>query len=172
MNSKYLFQVLETYKFFLIDLLTRSMKSQYWDANHFSCFCMANFIKHAFIAKGHRAKVASCYAIATSEKGNWSLGKEGHDFRLNEVDGHVVTIVDNAILVDFGLGNISRYFDSTFPICLAIAVHSREPFPVGLQIDSTKSIIWKADDLMNTHLSKVISDHKLPARKMYNELPA
>ena len=168
---EYYFSVENPYKSTLIDLFEIAKKAASWNTFHTNTFVMANLIRHAFIHKGHQATIVGCYAIATNQSQNWGIGLRGMTENQDEVEGHVISIINNEILVDFDLSSVQENFDLTFPHAVAAPITSHHPlFPIELKINNGKSILWMDSQIDSTKLNQAILDHQPVAEMLYESL--
>ena len=107
-------------------------RTELWKKVGTSCFCAAGFVSLAFSALGRRVQILPCYAVAVKDEAKFALGYKNLINAPGQVDGHVVCLVDDRILVDFGLRNVQRYFSADFPAAAACQVDPMSPFPTEL----------------------------------------
>lgn len=86
------------------------------------CFLMASLVRRAALAHGRRAHIASCRVTVECTDAVFHLGAPGYG-RPGQIEGHAVCIVDDALLIDFGLGNVRRNFRRDF--CWGVACDYR-----------------------------------------------
>lgn len=108
-----------------------------------ACFLVASLVRRIALAHGHQARVASCYVEIASDKGSYLLGAQGYA-KPGQVDGHAVCIVDEALLVDFGLGNVRRSYRRGFPWGLACDAGRDGAVLAGLALPG-EQVRWKDD---------------------------
>lgn len=78
-----------------------------------TCFMMAALVQRAAQASGFSARTAVCYVEVLAGNEMFLLGAEGYAGP-GQVDGHAVCIVDETLLIDFGLGNLRRQYRRDF----------------------------------------------------------
>jgi len=176
------FFVREDYKQILNQLYAGLQHTELWKKVCGSCFCTAGFISLAFTDLGHRVRVLPCYAVALKERGVFTLGYKDSNVASGQVDGHAVCLIDETILVDFGLGNIRRHaYFTDFPNAMAYSVNSNNIFPHETTLDEDKRIIW-ANGWANPRTDEVMAENRpayellyrqyksLPSTKMHNSV--
>jgi hypothetical protein len=140
-----------------------------WHQVQGSCFVMAGFIQLAFQALGHTADILPCTGLAVYQQRPFKLGFPGIKRNESQLDGHVCCLVDNKILVDFGLSNVQRYGFPEFPIALAADCKEVPIFPITLHIhDEDMHFQW---DTQQVHpaIEQAVQNHKAHAQQLYRE---
>lgn len=109
-----------------------------------ACFLVASLVARIAQAHGRQARVVSGYVEIAGAEGQYLLGAQGYA-KPGQVDGHAACVVDEALLLDFGLGNVRRNYRRDFPWGVACDyrreghVFARLDFPGGV------SVTWKDD---------------------------
>jgi hypothetical protein len=108
------------------------------------CFLMASLVRRAAIAYGFKARVQSCHVHVNKGGQVFVLGSPGYAAP-GQIEGHAVCIVDEAVLVDFGLGGLRRNYRRDFYWGLACPL-ARAGAAIG-QIDLShgETVTWKDD---------------------------
>jgi hypothetical protein len=109
-----------------------------------ACFLMASLVARAATAYGHRARVASCYAEILKGDKRYLLGAEGYA-RPGQIDGHAVCIVDESLMIDFGLGNVRRGYRRDFPWAIACDFRREGAVLGGITLAGGEIVNWKDD---------------------------
>jgi hypothetical protein len=78
-----------------------------------ACFLMASLVCRLAQLHGRSARVASCYVEILGGDVRYMLGAEGYA-KPGQIDGHAVCIIDESVLVDFGLGNVRKGYRRDF----------------------------------------------------------
>lgn len=78
-----------------------------------ACFLMASLVCRLAQLHGRNARVASCYVEIQGQDRRYLLGAEGYA-KPGQIDGHAVCIIDESVLVDFGLGNVRKGYRRDF----------------------------------------------------------
>jgi hypothetical protein len=78
-----------------------------------ACFMMASLVCRLAELHGHSARVASCYVEIQGRDVRYMLGAEGYA-KAGQIDGHAVCIIDESVVVDFGLGNVRKGYRRDF----------------------------------------------------------
>jgi hypothetical protein len=168
------FLVQGNYSHLLNRLYAGLRQTDLWERVRGSCFCTAGFVSLAMTALGHLTRVLPCYAVALKDGALFALGNKDSHVAPGQIDGHVVCLVDETILVDFGLGNLCRDKDfHDFPNAIAYEVNSIKIFPNEIVLGEDRRIIW-ANGWANPRMDEMMAEHR-PAiellYKQYNSLP-
>ena len=109
-----------------------------------ACFLMASLVRRVAELHGRSARVLSGHAEIRHGDTAFSLGGEGHA-KPGQIDGHAVCAIDDALVVDFGLGSVRKSHRRDFHWG-AIADYRREgaAFARVTAPDGTV-ITWKDD---------------------------
>jgi hypothetical protein len=110
------------------------------------CFLMASLVKRVAEAYGHSARLASCYVEIARGDGRFMLGAPGYA-KEGQIDGHAVCIIDEALLIDFGLGNVRRGYRRNFQWAVACDYQRQGPAmgTVTLPLPEGETMTWKDD---------------------------
>ena len=129
----------------LLSIFDTLQRTPGWQRARGSCFCMAGFLALVFESMGAKAQVHACYAVASEGEDRYALGFRGMTVADNQVDGHVVCVVNDRYIVDFGTTNVRRYFLPTFPVAVAAPAGGPGLFPAGVGLGNGRTIVWHAD---------------------------
>jgi hypothetical protein len=129
-----------------------------WNEYKYSCFIVASFVAMVFTSLGFNAKAVSCYAVATKDGFIHGYGAQGLSPSANQVDAHVVCIVDNQLLIDFATAGLTRAFTIDFPSALAFSISPNQNFPCLLKIDHHQSITYH-NEWENPRVAALIEEH-------------
>jgi hypothetical protein len=109
-----------------------------------ACFLMASLVRRLAVAHGHEARIASCYVEIMHEGGRFRLGAEGLA-KAGQIDGHAVCIVDESMMLDFGLGNVRKSYRRDFHWGAACD-YRRDGHAMGsLTVPRGETVTWKDD---------------------------
>lgn len=163
------FLVRESYFYILNRLYAGLQQTDLWKRVSGSCFCAAGFVSLAFAALGHLTRVLPCYAVALKDSGSFTLGNKNSYVARGQVDGHVVCLVDETVLVDFGLGNLCRneHFRD-FPNAIAYEVNSNHIFPNEIVLGEHRRILW-ANGWVNPRTDEVMAEHRPVFELLYKQ---
>ena len=117
---------------------------KYFDDYGSSCFAMAALLCQLLNEKGYSARVQGCHSIIQKPGYRFHLGSEGYA-KNGRIDGHVICIIDEKYLLDFGLGNIRKYFEEHFFRGIACELKTQENLLATLELDNAMSIEWRTD---------------------------
>lgn len=166
-----LFRVSDDYLSILDAVYAAVQRTELWESVRGSCFCLAGFVRRVFAAQGRDAVVLPCYAECHNDDRRFLLGYNRMSCAPEQVDGHVVTLVDHTILVDFGLRNVQRYAWPDFPGAVAIEVPAGKPFPTELVVGLRRKIVWK-DDWVYPDTEKLLAKHAPVIERLYDQYSA
>ncbi|MES2186136.1 MAG: hypothetical protein V4505_16410 [Pseudomonadota bacterium] len=151
----------------LLSLFNTVKRTPFWPQAQGSCFCMAGFLALVFNSRGVNARVSPCYAAVTYHEDRYALGVKGFRTGDNQVEGHVVCIVDENIIIDFGTTNIRRYFIPSFPVAIAAAIQDAAVYPTEIDIAAGMKIRWHEDN--NPQTDRAVEAHKAASRFLFDQ---
>jgi hypothetical protein len=109
-----------------------------------ACFLMASIMRRLAEAHGHSARIASCYVEVTGGPNRYLLGAQGFA-KQGQIDGHAACVIDERVVVDFGLGNIRKSYRRDFPWGVVFD-YRREGAVLGtLAVPGGETMRWKDD---------------------------
>jgi hypothetical protein len=108
------------------------------------CFLMASLVARVAAAHGYRARIESCYVEIVKGDSRYLLGAEGYA-KPGQIDGHAVCILEECMLVDFGIGNARRHYRRDFPWALACGYQPDAAMLGGIAMTSGETVVWKND---------------------------
>jgi hypothetical protein len=79
---------------------------------------MSSLVRRVATAHGFKAKLGICHVAIGSPIGSFLLGSPGYAAP-GQIEGHAVCVIDDVVLVDFGLGNVRRNYRRNFYWTLA-----------------------------------------------------
>ena len=109
-----------------------------------ACFLISSLVARVATAHGYRARIESCDVEIAKGQGRYLLGAQGHA-KAGQIDGHAVCILEECMLVDFGLGNVRRNYRCDFPWALACGYQPEAAMLGGIALASGETVIWKND---------------------------
>lgn len=108
------------------------------------CFLMASVVARVATGYGFRARVASCHVEIRRGEGGFRLGAQG-SAGPGQVDGHAVCILEESMLLDFGLGNVRRAYRRDFPWAIGCE-YRRDGDTIGtIAMPGGETVSWKDD---------------------------
>ncbi|MBI5257809.1 MAG: hypothetical protein HY855_14995 [Burkholderiales bacterium] len=109
------------------------------------CFLMARLVQQAALAHGHRARLVSGYVQVDRGNGNlFLLGGQGVSAP-GQIDGHAFCVLDEAVIVDFGLGNLRKGHIPGFAWGAACAYRPQPPVFGQIALPDGCHAAWKGD---------------------------
>ncbi|MFZ6846243.1 hypothetical protein [Undibacterium sp. RuTC16W] len=119
---------------------------RYFDQYGSSCVAMAALLSYLLEKQGFNTKVQACYVVVKNPDRQFFLGYKGYA-KTGQVEGHAVCIVDDRILIDFGLENVRKDFDSQFPraICSGIDMNREQGCVARIHVGEKTTIEWRTD---------------------------
>ena len=108
------------------------------------CFLMSSLVRRVAAAYGFAARLASCHVEIGDGERNFSLGSPGYAAP-GQIEGHAVCIIDDAVLVDFGLGNVRRGWRRNFQWALACPYAPQGHVMGRMQLENGETVTWKND---------------------------
>lgn len=109
-----------------------------------ACFLMSSLVARVATGHGYRARVASCYTEIARGESRYMLGAEGFA-QAGQIDGHAVCILEETMLIDFGLGNVRRGYRRDFPWAIACEYRPQGAMLGGIAMSTGETVIWKDD---------------------------
>jgi hypothetical protein len=109
-----------------------------------ACFMMASLVKGVAQAHGHGARVEIGYVKMGPRESVFLLGGKGYA-QPGQVDGHAVCIIDDAVLVDFGLGSARRFYRKDFPWAIAADYRPCDGTMATVTLLGRGAVVWKND---------------------------
>jgi hypothetical protein len=77
------------------------------------CFLIASLVRRIAVAHGREARVAPAYIEIAAPDSRYMLGAQGY-VQPGQVEGHAVCVIDEKMIVDFGLGNARKGYRRDF----------------------------------------------------------
>jgi hypothetical protein len=108
------------------------------------CFLMSSLVRRVALAYGFKARLESCHVEIRGPERTFMLGSPGYAAP-GQIEGHAVCIIDDAVLVDFGLGNVRRGFRRDFYWALACPYAPRDAVMAHMLLPQGESVTWKND---------------------------
>ncbi|MES2038418.1 MAG: hypothetical protein V4495_11300 [Pseudomonadota bacterium] len=117
--------------------------------HHFgsSCFAMSALLAQILTAKGYKARVQGCYAEIRQGNGVFYIGYQGFAHQ-GQKEGHVVCLVEDKYLVDFGLGTLKKHYAADFKPALACSLASNADGAgviAHLPLNDGIDMVWRND---------------------------
>ena len=109
-----------------------------------ACFLMASLLHRLAVLHGRKARIASCYVKIERGENIYRLGAQGYA-KPGQVDGHAVCIIDESVILDFGLGNVRKGYRRDFHWG-AVSDYRRDGATMGsLQLPDGETMTWLDD---------------------------
>ena len=112
-----------------------------------ACALMSSLVAAAAGLKGHRVRIQPCRATIMDESrdATFHLGRAGIKSSPGQVDAHAVCVIDDTVLVDFGLGVARREFSPALPWAVAARMVDGSACLAKAKLPSCHRIEWSAD---------------------------
>jgi hypothetical protein len=108
------------------------------------CFLMASLVRRVARAYGFQARIESCQVVIDGGERTFNLGSPGFAAP-GQIEGHAVCVIDEAVLLDFGLGNVRRGFRRDFYWGLACPYVPAGPVMAQMLLPQQEMVTWKND---------------------------
>lgn len=108
------------------------------------CFLMASLVRRVAQAHGFQARVESCHVRISAEGRLFSLGGPGHA-KPGQIEGHAACIIEDKVLVDFGLGNVRRGYRRDFYWGVACPYEVKQHVIAQLDLPLGETVAWLTD---------------------------
>lgn len=108
------------------------------------CFLMASLVRRVAIAYGHRARVESGYVEVRDAERIFLLGGKGYAAP-GQIEGHAYCVIDEALILDFGLGNLRKGYRRDFHWALACPYQPRDGVLGTMTLPQGQTVCWKND---------------------------
>lgn len=110
------------------------------------CFLMASLVKRVARAHGYDARVESGHVEITAPDVHFSLGGKGYA-KPGQIDGHAMCVINDRLILDFGLGNVRKGYRRDFPWALGCEYQPRpaENILGAIVVPSGETVTWKND---------------------------
>ncbi len=109
-----------------------------------ACFLMSSLVCRVAKAYGFDARIESCHVQIEGKNVNFHLGTPGYASP-GQIEGHAVCIIDDALLIDFGLGSVRRKYRRDFYWGLAHPYEQRNEVMAQMALPQGEVITWKND---------------------------
>ena len=96
------------------------------------CVKVSHLLVAALQGKGHKARVLPCWTrmAAPGPAGEFALGKASMQLQAGQIDAHVVCVLNDEVLLDFGLGVARRVYSNLVPWAVAVPLRLTLDNPV------------------------------------------
>jgi DNA-binding Lrp family transcriptional regulator len=108
------------------------------------CFLMASLVKRVAAAYGYTARVESCYVDVSNAHERYMLGAQGFA-KEGQIDGHAMCVIDDALIIDFGLGNIRKGYRRDFYWAMACDYRPEGSVLASVGLPTGHTVTWKND---------------------------
>lgn len=106
------------------------------------CFAITDLLTRTLKQKGYNARIQACGCKLQQENVQYFLGYPGYS-KKNQVEGHVVCIVNEHYVIDFGLGNIRKYYDHGFYRAIACDLVDEGEILAKLNTQAGAKLVWE-----------------------------
>lgn len=110
------------------------------------CFLMTSLVCKVLRLHGYRAEAVSGHLeiVRASDQYVFKLGAEG-GAKPGQIPGHAFCVLEDSLIVDFGLGSIRRAYHRDFPWGLACAYRPQAPILGGMVLGNGDTVTWRND---------------------------
>lgn len=108
------------------------------------CFLMASVVRRVASAYGYEARVESGHVDITAPNVHYSLGGKGFA-KAGQIDGHAMCVINDKLILDFGLGNVRRGYKRDFPWALGCEYQPRDNVLGSIVVPTGETVTWKND---------------------------
>ena len=108
------------------------------------CFMMASLVRRIASEHGFDARVASCYVDITAPGVLYQLGAPGRA-QPGQIDGHAAVVINDKVVLDFGLGNVRKGYRRDFPWGAAFDYQRDGAVLGGIAVRGGERATWKDD---------------------------
>jgi len=108
------------------------------------CYLMAALLARVAVWHGHRARVVCGWLELSGPNGRYSLGAPGLA-RPGQIDGHAACVVDDRLLLDFGLGNLRKGYRRSFYWGVIADVVPSAGVLARVQLPQGETLLWRTD---------------------------
>jgi hypothetical protein len=108
------------------------------------CFLMASLVQRVAHAHGRQAHIESGYVEIVGNGNRFVLGGKGFAAP-GQVEGHAMCVIDNALIVDFGVGNVRKGYRRDFYWGLACDYRPNDNVLGSATLPTGETVTWKSD---------------------------
>jgi hypothetical protein len=109
-----------------------------------SCYLMASLLSRALQLEGHRTRVQAGYVELVKDERHFTLGGKGLA-QPGQIDGHAFCVVDDGLLLDFGLGSARRSFRRDMFWAIAVPYQPGAEVVASVSHSRVGSLSWRID---------------------------
>jgi hypothetical protein len=109
-----------------------------------ACFLMASLVRRVASAYGFQARIASGYVEIAAPNVRYYLGAKGYAHP-GQIEGHAMCVINDKLILDFGLGNVRKGYRRDFYWALACEFQPRDHMLGSMMLPSGESVVWKND---------------------------
>ena len=125
----------------LIRLLSDVRASQLLPQCSSACYAVALLVRRFLLARKVRARLVDCTVIIKSGDLGYVIG-QGFA-RPGQIDGHLVCLMNDRVLVDFGLGVVSKHLIPGFPQGVAVSLNKNDPHQLAsAKLPNGNKVFW------------------------------
>lgn len=109
-----------------------------------ACFMMASLVHRVAVEHGYDARIVSCHVDISAPGVSYKLGAPGMA-KPGQIDGHAVVVLNDKVVIDFGLGNIRKGYRRDFAWGAAFDYRREGAVFGALLIGGKELAVWKDD---------------------------
>lgn len=129
----------------------QSLYDQFYDLGWFylhnygsMCFLIASLVRRVATSYGYDARIESGYAEIIGNGHHFSLGEKGFAAP-GQVEGHAMCVINEKLILDFGLGNVRKHYRRSFPWALGCDYRPQDNMLGSIVVPSGETVTWKND---------------------------
>jgi hypothetical protein len=108
------------------------------------CFLMASLVQRIAASHGYAARIVSGHVEVTAPGVVYRLGSPGMA-KPGQVDGHACVVIDERMVLDFGLGNVRKGYRRDFPWGVALDLKRDGARFASATVAPNETAIWLDD---------------------------
>lgn len=109
-----------------------------------ACFLMASLVRRIALEHGYDARIVSCHVEISAPGIDFKLGAPGMA-QPGQIDGHAAVVLNDKVVIDFGLGNVRKGYRRDFAWGAAFDYRRAGAVFGALLIDGKERAVWKDD---------------------------
>lgn len=108
------------------------------------CFMMASLVRRIAQEHGYDARIASCHVEITAPRVLYKLGSPEFS-QPGQIAGHAAVVINDRMVLDFGLGNVRKGYRRDFPWGAAFDYRRDGHVLGGVLVRRDEQAVWKDD---------------------------
>lgn len=109
-----------------------------------ACFLIASLVQRIALEHGYDARIISCHVAIDAPGISYKLGAPGMA-KAGQIDGHAAVVINEKMIIDFGLGNVRKGYRRDFPWGAAFEYRRDGAVFGALLIEGKELAVWKDD---------------------------